>query len=200
MKLRVRSLVLAGVLALLAAPAFALTATDNDFIGSADLGYVASGDTLEYDHVFDPFFDNDITIHSVDEAWLYVAIVDDWNCPSFGDCLADWFVESEVAAIDLNEVSWQTGQATATILWGEVSAEADLLNSNGTLHVRVNSTQGDFAVLWSQLITTYDYDLADAPLAARGDSAQPMPEPSAALVFAIGAVVMRGTIRRRQVG
>ena len=204
-KLKIQSLVLAGLFALIAGPALALTATDSDRIGLSDLGYVEAGSTLEYDHTFDPYFDDNVQIDSINSAWLYVAIVDDWDCAAFGDCLEDWFLESETAVIDLNSVSWATGAATAAIFWGDVTAEADLLNTEGTLHVSISSSDGDFAVLGSWLLTNYDYELGDFGLVGtlgggEGTGAEPMPEPSAALVFAIGALVMRGTIRRRQAG
>jgi len=196
-KLSALSLFCVAALVLAASPALAITEVFEDNLDFSE--YVASGDSFEFQHTFDPFFDDDIVISSVDSAWLYVALVDDANCRRLTGCLRDWFVESEVAAIDLNSVEWATGSATATILWGDVTAEADLLNNNGILDVRVTSDHGDFVVLWSNLVTTYTYELAGNTVGGASGSS-PMPEPSAALAFAIGALVMRGTVRRRRSG
>ena len=46
--------------------------------------------------------------------------------------------------------------------------------------------------------TDYTYDVVGTGGTASGTS--PMPEPSAALMFAIGALVMRGQLRRRRNG
>lgn len=201
-KFGIRSLLLVGLLAL-ASPALAVTAVDVDTLYRSDLGYVASGDTLTYEHNFDPLFDSSIAVNSVGSAFLFVAIADDWNCVSLSSCAGDWFFEGEVASIDLNATDWMTGQATAQVFWGDVTAEADLLNNNGTLEVTVSSERGDFVVLWSKLVTNYDYDVAGVTTSGggtgTGTGAAPMPEPSAALVFTLGAVVMGGTIRRRRV-
>ncbi len=197
--LNVRLSILIAMLALVAGPAVALTAVDRDTLDQSALGYVAQGDTLTYQHNFDPMFDPGINVSSVDSAWLYVAVVDDWNCSSFGNCMSDWFFQAEVAAIDLNSVSWATGSATASIFFGDVTATADLLNNNGVLDVSVSSGIGDFVVMWSDLVTTYTYDIA-LNTGGGGSGTSPMPEPSAALAFAIGALVIRGTVRRRQSG
>ena len=199
--LSVRSLLVAAILALVAAPAFALTDTSSDSIDFGGSGYVSQGGTFEYQHTFDPYFDDGIEISAINSSWLYVSVVDDWNCDRLRGCLRDWWTEGEVAAIDLNSVSWATGSATASILYGDVTAEADLLNNNGVLDVRVSSDQGDFMVLWSSLVTSYEYEIAGSGggIGTSGGTS-PMPEPSAALVFAIGALVMRGTVRRRRLG
>jgi hypothetical protein len=191
-------LTLLAAFALAAGPAFALTAVDEDSLGQSDLGYVSQGATLEYQHTFDPFFDDDVVISAIDSAWLYVSVVDDSRCASLRGCAGDWFFESEVAAIDLQAVHWSTGQATARIFWGDVTAEADLLNNDGVLEVSVHSAVGDFVVLSSTLVTRYTYELAGSIGPSSGSS--PMPEPSAALLFALGALVVRGPLRRRRTG
>ncbi len=186
------------VLVAFASPALALSDTYLDSLGMADLGYVGSGQTLEYDHVFAPAQDSSIEISSIDSAWLYVTVLDDSACSQLRGCLSDWFGQPEVASIDLNQVSWKTGSATAAIFFGEVSAQADLLSNNGVLHVSVNSEGGDFTVLSSHLRTTYQYDYAlNTAGGGAGVGAVPVPEPSAALVFVIGSATMHGAVRRR---
>ena len=187
-----RSLVLTGLLAFIASPAFALTATDWDTLDMWDLGFVMAGSTLAYEHTFDPLFDDNMVINST-QTWLVFALADDWNCAASGTCLDDWSFQGESGAIDFNSMSWQTKYVKATIFWGDVTAEVDLLNSGGVVKVSASNDEGNSAVLWSWLVTKYDYDLV-------GGGTLAVPEPSAALVFAIGALVMGRTIRRRQIG
>ena len=188
LKLHIRSLVSATLLVLIATPAFALI--DVDFLGYGDLGYVADGASLEYQHVFEPATheDSDIWIEGV---LLEVWIVDDWACYSMNSCMDDWFHESEKALLDLNNVEWASGQATAAIFWGDITAEANLLANDGVLNVTVSSGGGDFGVIKSALWTKYSYEHSGG-----GTGSTPMPEPSAALVFAIGVLALRGTLRR----
>lgn len=154
------------------------------------LGYVADGQTLEYTHFFEPATNTDIQISSIDSSVLAIGIFDDAHCVRLRGCVVDWLFQTEVATIDLNDVEWQTGQATANVFFGEVSAQANLLVNGGLLDVTVTSGGGDFRVLWSRLETTYTWDFAGG-----GGSGPPMPEPSAALVFAIGALVMQRRVR-----
>lgn len=187
-----RAFVIAAVV-LIAAPAFATTSVHEDLLGIGDpsLGYVGAGETLEYQHFFAPATDAGIEISSIDSVWLEVAVFDDSRCSRLLSCVGDWLYESEVAAIDLNGIDWQTGSATARLFLGEISAEANLLVNDGILNVDVTSQFGDFTVLWSRLQTTYTWDVAGG-----GGSGTPMPEPSAALVFAVGALVVQRRIRR----
>ncbi len=189
-----KTLAAVAVVAFAAGPALALTSVDHDSLGLSDLGLVAAGSSLEYQHVFDPAADDTIDISSIDAAWLHVGIVDDMACDTLDACAG---FDTDVAAIDLSSVSWSLGRARVTILWGDITAHADLLATNGVLDVVISNSapSGALAVLWSNLTTTYTYELSDSTGSGAG-GASPMPEPSAALVFAIGALVMRGSIRR----
>ena len=183
-----RTLLAATLLALIATPALALT--DLDVLDYDALGYVGHGEQLEYQHIFEPatHVDADITIESV---LLEVWVIDDWACNRMDDCMNDWFYKPEVASIDLNSVLWTSGQATASIFWGDITAEANLLANEGILDVTVSSEQGDFSVLRSALWTLYNYEGGEGG----GAGTNPMPEPSAALVFAIGVLAMRASVR-----
>lgn len=185
------------LLVLIAGPAAALTDTDVDLKIFGAGGYVPDGGSLEYDHFMSSYNDPTKEITAINDAWLFVAIADDWQCFSWGSCAADWFFDQETASINLNEIHWKSGQATATIFWGNVTATADLLNTNGMLHITVESSAGDFQVLWSKLVTNYEYDLATGEAGGGSGGTAPMPEPNAALVFAIGALVVRARVRRQ---
>lgn len=200
-----RLLAIASML-FIASPALAVTEIHEEILGIGGLGYVgapggaSSNSSLSYQHTFDPYFDTGVAISSVDSVWLYIAVIDDSNCKVAKGCTDDWFLESESASITLNQTAWQSGSATARIFYGEVSTEADLMNHGGLLDVTVSSTDGDFVVLWSQLRTTFEYDDVIDGGDGGPTGSSPMPEPSAALAFAIGTLVMRGTVRRRRSG
>ena len=177
------TLLAAALATLVAAPAFALTDIDIDAI--SPIGYVGEGETIEYDHFFSPYNDPSITITAIDSAWLFVGVI-------------DLDAETEVAGIDLNSVAWQQGSATATVFFGNVTAQADLLNNNGMLTVSIEATEGDFNVAFSVLQTTYTFDVTGSTDGGgAGDPGSAMPEPSAALLFVVGALVVRSGARRR---
>lgn len=180
-----------AALVLIATPAFATTSVYEDLIGIGDLGYVGLGETLDYQHFFEPATDSNIEISSIDSVLLQVAISDDWRCSRLSQCAYDWLYQGEVASIDLNGIDWQTGQATANLFIGNITAQANLLLNDGLLDVSVSSEYGDFTVLWSRLDTTYTWAAAGG-----GGAGTPMPEPSAALVFAVGALVVQRRVRR----
>lgn len=181
-----------------ASSALAVSEIDIDSLGTEDFdnfGYVGSGETLSYQHLFEPINDPSKDITAVDSAWLYVGVSDDWRCSDWHGCVSDWFVETETAALDLNSVSWQSGRATARIFWGDVTAEADLLANNGILNVTVSSTEGDFSVLWSKMVTDYEWE----PTGGGGTGGvNAIPEPSAALVFSFGALIVTGSVKRNR--
>ncbi len=197
MKLSIRTIsaAIATLALFLAAPAFAATSVHQDLLEIADLGYVAAGDSLSYQHFFEPATDAGIVISSIDSAILQVAVVDDANCGRLRGCIRDWVFQPEVASIDLNGVEWQSGSATVNLFFGDITAEANLLANNGILDLTVTSERGDFVVLWSVLDTTYTYEQNGLGGAGSG-SGSPMPEPSAALVFALGALVVQRRVRR----
>jgi hypothetical protein len=168
---------------LFAMPAFALSDVDNDWLWSSDLGYVGDGATLEYSHAFE-YDSSAITLNSIDSSMLFIVVADD-----------QWRDESETASIDLNGVDWASGNARLNIFWGNVTAE--LVLNDGVVNVSVTSTGGDFRVVASLLRTAYSYELGGFETSdAGGAGASPTPEPSAALVFAIGALVMQRKLRR----
>jgi len=195
LSLPLRSCFAVALLALAATPALALTDSHSDQLGFSELGYVSSHGSLEYEHVFDPYFDSSIEISSIDGAWLTVAVADDLVCRTVRACANDWFFASEVAVIELDSVVWESGSATAAIFFGDVTADANLLLNGGVLHVTVRSDYGDFNVLRSTLYTVYTYE--EAGVGGGGSGANHAPEPGAALVFAIGALLIGHGSRSR---
>jgi hypothetical protein len=180
---------------LVAGPALAATSVHEDLIQMGDLGYVGSGETLDYQHEFEPALDPGISISSIDSATLSVGIFDDSSCSSLSGCFHDWFLEAEVATIDLEGIHWATGQATARVFFGDITAHADLILDDGLIDISIRSESGDFVVAWSLLTTTYTYEVNGLGTAG-GGSGSPMPEPSAALMFAVGALFVQRRVRR----
>ena len=64
------------LLALIAGPAAALTDTDVDLKIFGAAGYVADGDSLEYDHFMSSYNDPTKDITGINDSWLFVAIAD----------------------------------------------------------------------------------------------------------------------------
>ncbi len=177
-----------------AGSALAVTDVDVDWLTSSDIGASTNG-VISYQHVFDPgpgLTLDDVTVESV---WLYVGAVQ-WTCDSTSGCAEDLLFEADqvqTAALDLTGVAWTAGRATWEIVWGDVTAEADLLNNEGILNVVVSSEGCDLAVLGSKMVTTFEWD-STGGTGSGGVNA--IPEPSAALVFAFGALIMTRGVRR----
>ena len=191
----IRAFLAATLLAFIAAPAFALTAVDQDMLGGG--AHVDAGDSITLQHSFAAANDTSIEISSIDSVWLYVAVAADATCTAFDGCTDDYALGVESAAVDLNSVIWRAGgSGSAAVFFGDVAAEADLLSNNGVISISVTSSEG-FSVLWSMIEATYTYEFSTVDTGGIGGGVSPMPEPSAALVFAIGALVMHGQVRRR---
>jgi hypothetical protein len=187
---------LTALLALsVAGSALAVTDVDVDWLTSSDIGASVDG-VVSYQHIFDPgpglTLDD---VDSVESVWLYVGVVQ-WTCGSAGGCAEDLLFDAdqvETAALDLTGVSWSAGRATVQILWGDITAEADLEANAGILNVTVTASDGALAVLGSKMVTTYTWG-STGGTGSGGVNA--IPEPSAALVFAFGALIMTRGARR----
>jgi hypothetical protein len=172
----------------------ALAVTDVDWLTSRDIGASVDG-VVSYQHIFDPgpgLTVDDVTVESV---WLYVGVIQ-WTCGSAGGCAEDLLFEADrvpTEKLDLTGVGWSTGRATVQILWGDIAAEADLEANAGILNVNVSVSDGALAVLGSKMVTTYTWDSTGGK-GSGGVNA--IPEPSAALVFAFGALIMNRGVRR----
>jgi hypothetical protein len=176
---------------LASAASFSSELTAADFLNQ---GYVASGETLEIDHVFEP----SLAVESVNFVYLSVTVTDDFNCSSFGGCVGDWLWMSETAGITLNDTSWKQGDATMHTFWGDVTELANLSEAGNVLGIDVISLAGDFQV-WSTTMWV-DFDVAEET--GGGGSNIPtatgvMPEPSAALVFLVGGLMVSSEVRRQ---
>jgi len=180
-----------------AGSALAATDVDVDWLTSSDIGASVDG-VVSYQHVFDPgpgLTLDDVTVESV---WLYVGAVQ-WTCDRTSGCAENLLFETfdadqlQTAALDLTGVAWTLGRATTEIVWGDITTEFNLLNDDGILNVMVSSEGCDLAVLGSKMVTTFEWD-STGGTGSGGVNA--IPEPSAALVFAFGALIMTRGVKR----
>jgi hypothetical protein len=136
-------------------------------------GLVTPDAPLSYTHFFSP----GVEVEAIQSACLYVALVDD-AVP-----LADTFTPNEWATIDLDGSLWTQGQAVLNVLGGSVAISA--FSQDGLLGIRVSSANDA------------DFRIAGSLFKVKFDAAPPIPEPTAALTFGLGALVIVGALRRR---
>lgn len=139
-----------------------------DVLGSGlGSGYVGPGDPLEITHTFAP----GVPVNSVQGAWLVVSVMDDHD-----------LFEFEHALIDVDGDPFASGQATLNIFADSVGAYIQA--AGDSFLETVSSSRGDFKVVFSALKVKFD-----------GGSTAVIPEPTAALVFGAGLLLVR---RRRR--
>jgi hypothetical protein len=171
---------LGAVIAFAAIPASASTILYySDFLPY--LGVVSPGSSIEYTHTFQPEGYSASDDLQVTDVTLTVGVVDDLSS------LDDLLREPEYAQVELNGIDVLSGQATLNLLFKDVTLLADIQGYGDSFDVRITSTGGDFAVLFSNAGFDYSVKLP----------AVPVPEPSAALAFAVGALVVGAQLRRR---
>jgi hypothetical protein len=192
--------ILAGVAALagmlLASPSLAASILGyQDVI--YDVGYVsADGNPLVYTQSFEPPETN----VEVVGAWLNISVMDDtcYNA-TFPNC--DWadVWESEWVAISVDGSPWDEGYASMFEIYaGDITAQADIQGWGDYAEITVTATEGDAWVARSSMVVAYKVlDDVTASGATVGGSGPAIPEPSAALVFALGTVIVGRASRRR---
>ena len=181
-----------------AGSALAIPDIDIDYLTRSDIGDSADG-VVTYQHVFDPIFDPDPdkVVTSVESAWLYVGLVQ-WPCDSGYACADNLLFEANQVEIDLTGIAWNAGKALVQIAWGDVKADdllVEFLEHQGILDITVSVSDGDLAVFGSKMVTRYNWE----PTGGAGSGGvNAIPEPSAALVFAFGALVVTRSARRNR--
>jgi hypothetical protein len=155
-----------------------LEGTDLDVLGAGlGSGLVTPGDPLEITHTFAP----GVSVSSVQGAWLVVSVVDD----SLGEIF-----EYEHALIDVDGSSFADGQAVLNLFAGSVGGSIAAAGDSFLETIAAQPQRhgdGDFKVLFSALKVKFDGTTSTAPA---------IPEPSAALAFAAGLLLV-GRRRKR---
>ena len=171
-----------------------------DMADPGDLGYVADGGQIDWDHAFEP----GQNVDEVQHTYLVITVTEDFVCDSFGECMVDVFFEEESVVFDIDSLgnTWDGGDVTpgwiqlGTLFAGEVTVEANINEWGDTMTVIARSDEanggGDFLVVNSTMVV----DFTELDTTEVGGGTSPMPEPSAALVFALGGVAFSRRIRR----
>jgi hypothetical protein len=144
--------------------------------GLPDGGYVGATQPLSYTHYFKP----GVAVDSIEGAWLCVGLVDDAYPNS------DLWIPSEYAEIEIDDTLWKQGSAVFNVLGGSLSIAA--FEQDGEFVVTVSSANSsDFRVAGS--FFKVKFNAASAP---------PIPEPTSAAVFGLGAAVVGMVLLRRR--
>jgi hypothetical protein len=139
-------------------------------------GYVGADAPLSYTHYFKP----GVSVDSIEGAWLCVGLVDD----AYRLTDPDLWSPNEFAEIELDGALWREGSAVFNILGGSLSISAF-------------EQDGEFLVTVSSANLT-DFRVAGSFFKVKFNAAPPIPEPSAAAVFGLGAAVVGIVLLRRR--
>jgi hypothetical protein len=133
---------------------------------------------LSYTHHFKP----GVSVDSIEGAWLCVGLVDD----AYRLRDPDLWNPNEYAEIEIDGQFWKQGSAVLNVLGGSLSIAA--FEQDGEFVVTVSSTNSsDFRVAGS--LFKVKFNAASAP---------PIPEPTSAAVFGLGAAVVGIVLLRRR--
>ncbi len=148
------------------------------------LGHVGFGQSIAvWEHEFDPSY----SVYGVNDVHLAILLLDD-VCVGGSGCgpsdLVDLFSQSEVAQVFLESSFWQSGNALFNLLHGDITVNGLIQNAGDHFTVTTFSSQGDFFVAASALKVSYETGEEN------DQNGPPIPEPSAALVFGLGALLV----------
>jgi hypothetical protein len=153
-----------------------LASIDLDSLGTGLGSARVNGTPLDITHTFAP---NGYSVNDVHSAVVAVSVVDD-----------ALFDSSESGQIVVDGSVLDGGSAMFNLFDGDVTALVAAIGDSIT--VRVQATRGDFQVLFSAVAVRFDGTAIRAP----GPGIPATPEPSAALLFAVGVVAVRQGLRR----
>lgn len=149
----------------------------NEGLGSA---WVHAGEPKIFEHIFSP----STSVSHVEGAWLTLWLIDDYDDDLVCNGL-DCVMEDEFARIRLNDGTseWTLYEGngfpgTRSFILGDMIGSIE--QAGDTLQVTVSAYEGDFRIKGSGLAVSY-YDEAEGAH---------MPEPSAALLFCIGGLLV----------
>jgi hypothetical protein len=171
--------------------------TDVVQFGFGNNGYVSEGNSLGYAHIFeDPRVAAGQTVH-VTNVRLSILLSEDVTCENWVECRYDWDSQDEWAVIEVNNNEIFSG--------GFPDSEWELVVSDVSLFASI-STYGDYFVVtiesrsasdFQTLISAAEfYYTVDVPIASESPTNGPaVPEPSSAVVFGVGLLVLSRRFR-----
>jgi hypothetical protein len=188
---RIRSLLLVlALVCLTAAQASAASFYSLDLIGGDELGLVRPGQPLEYQHTFTPDHPGSVRILSAE---LGVTFADASSCnegraSQRRRCeLRDLLFEPEYAVVRTD--GQLLGHSDLTPPWVAGNVTALIHGAGDSIDVTISSLAGDFRARSSWLLVHYEIRAGQQP-------GNPIPEPSAALLFASGLLVSLRFLRK----
>ncbi len=140
-------------------------------------GYVGAA-PLSYTHRFSP----GVPVDSIEGAWLYVGLADD----AYHLRDPDLWNPNEYAEIEINGDLFTQGSAVFNVL-------------GGSLSIAAFRDDGEFLVTVSSPNLT-DFRVAGSLFKVKFNAAPPIPEPTSAAVFGLGAVLVGAVLLRRRRG
>jgi len=165
--------------------------TYSDVLGPQDLGYVSVGNPLGYDHSFTPPSIPNGTPANVSKVTLSILITD-IDCLDYFSCRYDLHREAEWAVITVEGTEIFNDEVNLFNLEvNNVTLAANILAVGDSFGVDISATEGDFVVLYS----VADFEFTTGAGGSGGNPGTPMPEPSSAIVFGVGLLVLSRRLR-----
>jgi len=181
---------------LLAGSASATSSAPPDFVDLLEydeLGIVSVGNPLSYSHTFAPDGLDPGQVADVTKVQLAILLTDDLECAHWVQCRYDLRTEGEWAVIEVEGTEIFDGELElVNLVVRDVTLLANVTASGDTFSVTIESAEGDFAAVFSAASFFYT-DISPGTTGGGGTTA--MPEPSAALVFGVGLLVLSRRLR-----
>lgn len=181
-------------LLLMAGSATAESTATQEFVevlGFEDLGVVSNGTPLNYQHTFAP--ENLDTGQLVEVSKVELSILLS-ECTDWVSCRYDLRTEGEWARIVVeDEAIFDEAIRYVSFVHQDITMIADIQAVGEQIEVTITSTGTDsFAAVFSMAAIYYS---ESSPGATGGDPTVPMPEPSSAVVFGVGLLVLSRRLR-----
>lgn len=184
--------VVLGALLLAGSATAASTATQEfvEVLGVDDLGIVTASQPLEYQHTFAPDSLPAGTLVDVEHVKLAILLSE---CTDWVSCRYDLRSDGEWAVIEVDGTQiYDNSVRYFSLVLQDVTLLADINAVGDTIDISISSTGSEsFAAIFSVAEIAYS-ELSPTP---SGGDTVPMPEPSAAVVFGMGMLVLSRRLR-----
>jgi hypothetical protein len=139
-------------------------------------------------------FGVDPSLGTIEKAWLYIGLTDDLQ--PFYDPLDVFGMMTEVAVIEFNGIVWSGEIGPLDFLMnpfiGDITTQLLIDQENFVVNISADPTVGgDFQIVAAALKVAFAGEITNP------HAPTPTPEPHAALLFAVGTIVVGAVSRRR---
>jgi hypothetical protein len=180
---------------LLASSASAMSSAEPEFVDLLEydeLGMVSEGNPLSYSHTFAPPDLDPGQVADVTKVQLAILLTDDLNCAHWVECRYDLRTEGDWAVIEVEGSEIFDGELElVNLVVRDVTLLANITASGDAFSVTIESAGGDFAAIFSAASFYY----SDVSPGTAGAGTTAVPEPSAALAFGVGLLVLSRRLR-----